>query len=57
MKCNNPKKHSAKLVEIVQIGVKQPPKAMTVREMFEDMAQRESEMIREARSRARVEAG
>ena len=38
-------------VEIVQMGVA-PQSVMTVREMFEQLAKREGEMIQEAREKA-----
>ena len=38
-------------MELIQIGAKQPEQFMTIREMFENMARRESEMIRIMRER------
>jgi len=38
-------------MQLVQIGVTQPEKTVSIREMFEQMAKREAEMIREARQR------
>lgn len=39
-------------MELIQIGVAQTQKMVSIREMFEQMAEREAEMIREARQRA-----
>ena len=38
--------------QLVQIGTSESPKAISIREMFEQLAKREAEMIREARERA-----
>ena len=38
-------------MQLVQIGTPQPEKMVGIREMFEQMAQREAQMIREARER------
>ena len=38
--------------ELVQIGVTQPSRIMTIRELFEQMANQEREMISRARERA-----
>jgi len=39
-------------MQLIQIGQTETPQTMSIREMFEQMAQREAEMIREARERA-----
>ena len=39
-------------MQLVQIGNPEPQKMVSIREMFEQMAQREAQMIREARERA-----
>jgi hypothetical protein len=38
-------------MELIQIGEPKAPKGITIQEMFEQLAQREAEMIREARER------
>lgn len=38
-------------MQLIQIGVQEPQKMVSVREMFEQLAQREAEMIREGRER------
>ena len=40
-------------MQLIQIGAPQPNKTATIREMFEQLAQREAEMIRAARERMR----
>jgi len=39
-------------IRLIQVGSTPPEKFMNVREMFEELAQREAEVIREARERA-----
>jgi uncharacterized protein YbjQ (UPF0145 family) len=39
-------------MQLIQIGPPQPQKMVSIREMFEQLAQKEAEMIREARERA-----
>ena len=39
-------------LRLIQVGPAQPNKGMNVRQMFEQMARRESEMIQELRGRA-----
>lgn len=39
-------------MQLVQIGVTQPEKTVSIREMFEQLAKREADMVREARERA-----
>jgi len=39
-------------MQLIQIGTPEPQKTVSIREMFEQLAQREAEMIREARERA-----
>lgn len=36
-------------MELIQIGTTQPKPAVSIREMFEQMAKREAEMVRAAR--------
>ena len=38
-------------MQLVQIGITEQPKTVTVKEMFERLASKEQEMIREARER------
>lgn len=38
-------------MQVVQIGVQEPVKMVSIREMFEQMAKREADMVREARER------
>ena len=38
-------------MQLVQIGNQEPPKAISIREMFEQLARREQEMIRQGRER------
>ena len=40
-----------KLMQLVQIAKTEAPKMVSIRELFEQMAQREAQMIREARER------
>ncbi len=42
-------------MELINIGVPHPKPAVSIREMFEQMAQQEAEMIRSARERMGVE--
>lgn len=39
-------------IQLIQVGPAQPHKLMNIRQMFEQMAYREGEMIRELRQRA-----
>jgi len=39
-------------MQLIQIGTPEPQKSISIRQMFEQMAQREADMIREARERA-----
>ncbi|MGZ4814977.1 MAG: hypothetical protein ACXVZV_06200 [Terriglobales bacterium] len=39
-------------MQLIQIGTTEPQKAISIREMFEQLAQKEADMIREARERA-----
>ena len=43
-------------MELIQIGVPQSKPAVSIREMFEQMAQREAEMVRAARERMGLKA-
>ena len=43
-------------MELIQIGTPQPKPAPSIREMFEQLARKEAEMIRAARERMRVES-
>ena len=44
-------------MELIQIGVPaEAPKMVSIREMFEQLAKREQEMIREARERLNLAA-
>lgn len=38
-------------MQLIQIGQPEPQKTVTIREMFEQLAQREEKMIREGRKR------
>ena len=38
-------------MQLIQIGKTEAPKMVSIRELFEQMAQREAQMIREARER------
>jgi hypothetical protein len=38
-------------MQLVQIGTQEPAKAISIREMFEQLAKREEEMIRQGRER------
>lgn len=38
-------------MQLIQIGVTETPKAVTIKEMFERLASREQEMIRQGRER------
>lgn len=42
-------------MQLIQIGVPQPAKAINIREMFEQLAQREAKMIRQGRERLTTE--
>ncbi len=42
-------------MQLVQIGVTEPAKTVSIREMFEQMAKREADMVREARERLQKE--
>ena len=42
-------------MQLIQIGIKQSKTTVSVREMFERLAQREAEMVRAARERIRLE--
>lgn len=42
---------------LILIATTQPAKSVTVQQMFEEMARREAEMIREARERATKRIG
>jgi hypothetical protein len=39
-------------MQLIQIGIPQPAKTVSVREMFEQLARREAKMVREGRERA-----
>ncbi len=41
-------------MQLVQIGNPEPQKTVSVREMFEQLAQREEKMIREGRERLKA---
>jgi hypothetical protein len=51
MKRNNKRRKHEDDMQLVQIGEKQPEKMVSIREMFEQLAQREAEMVRVARQR------
>jgi len=38
-------------MQLIQIGSPEPQKTVSIREMFEQLAEREAEMIREGRER------
>ncbi|HVZ18174.1 MAG TPA: hypothetical protein VG897_13710 [Terriglobales bacterium] len=39
-------------MQLIQIGARETEKTISIREMFEQLAQKEADMIREARERA-----
>ena len=39
-------------MQLIQIGTPEPQKMVSIREMFDQLAQKEANMIREARERA-----
>ena len=43
-------------MELIQIGTPQSKPMVSIREMFEQMAQREAEMVRLARERMRIDS-
>jgi hypothetical protein len=44
-------KEEERAVQLVQIGITEQPKTVTIKEMFEQLASKEEAMIREARER------
>ena len=43
-------------MQLIQIGNPEPQKMVSIREMFEQLAKREAEMIRQARERLNLAA-
>lgn len=57
MKHNDEANRCQEQTPLVLIATTQPEKSVTVQQMFEEMARREAEMIREARERATKRIG